>query len=102
MNKIKLNFNLSTQYSNFLMSANIKYFRPFSETGTDTNEWVFCIHQSSSITGTLSSDSLMSYLGHSLGWSYCYIIAEGFRFMPLSLVRLRTFRLSTWVSWVQH
>ena len=32
----------------------------------------------------------------------CYIIAEGFRFMPLSLVRLRTFRLSTWVSWVQH
>ena len=29
---------------------------------------------------------------------WCYIIAEGFRFMPLSLVRLRTFRLSTWVS----
>ena len=27
----------------------------------------------------------------------CYEIAEGFRFMPLSLVRLRTFRLSTWV-----
>ena len=25
----------------------------------------------------------------------CYIITEGFRFMPLSLVRLRTFRLST-------
>ena len=34
--------------------------------------------------------------------SDCDIIAEGFRFMPLSLVRLRTFRLSTWVSWVQH
>ena len=30
----------------------------------------------------------------------CYIIAEVFRFMPLILVRLRTFRLSTWVSWV--
>ena len=29
--------------------------------------------------------------------SVCYEIAEGFRFMPLSLVRLRTFRLSTWV-----
>ena len=28
----------------------------------------------------------------------CYIIAEGFRFMPLSLARLRTFRLSSWVS----
>ena len=35
--------------------------------------------------------------------SHCsyYIIAEGFRFLPLSLVRLRTFRLSAWVSWVQ-
>ena len=28
----------------------------------------------------------------------CNIMAEGFRFMPLGLVRLRTFRLSTWVS----
>ena len=28
----------------------------------------------------------------------CNIMAEGFRFMPLSLVRLRTFWLSTWVS----
>ena len=28
-------------------------------------------------------------------------MAEGFRFMPLGLVRLRTFRLSTWVSWMQ-
>ena len=32
----------------------------------------------------------------------CNIMAEGFRFMPLGLVRLRTFRLSAWVSWVQH
>ena len=28
-------------------------------------------------------------------------MAEGFRFMPLGLVRLRTYRLSTWVSLVQ-
>ena len=28
----------------------------------------------------------------------CNIMAEGFRLMPLGLVRLRTFRLSTWVS----
>ena len=28
----------------------------------------------------------------------CYKIAEGFRFMPLSLARVRNFRLSTWVS----
>ena len=30
--------------------------------------------------------------------SFCNIIAEGFRFMRLGLVRLRTFRLSRWVS----
>ena len=32
--------------------------------------------------------------------SACHEIAKGFRFMPLSLVRLSTFRLSTWVGWV--
>ena len=29
-------------------------------------------------------------------------MAEGFRFMPLGLVRLRTFRLSAWLTSVQH
>ena len=29
---------------------------------------------------------------------WCNKMAEGFRFMPLGLVRLRTFRLSTWIS----
>ena len=28
----------------------------------------------------------------------CNIMAEGFRFMPLGLVRLRTFQLSAWVT----
>ena len=28
----------------------------------------------------------------------CNIMAKGFRFMPLGLVRLRTFRLSAWVT----
>ena len=28
----------------------------------------------------------------------CNIMAEGFRFMPLGLVRLRTFRLNAWVT----
>ena len=28
----------------------------------------------------------------------CNIMAEGFRFMPLGLVKLRTFRLSAWVT----
>ena len=43
----------------------------------------------------------MRYLMLKISSYICYIIAEGFRFMPLSLVRLRTFRLSAWVSWVQ-
>ena len=30
--------------------------------------------------------------------SKCNIMADGFRFMPLGLVRLRTFWLTTWVS----
>ena len=30
--------------------------------------------------------------------SICNIMAKGFRFMPLGLVRTRTFRLSTWFS----
>ena len=33
-----------------------------------------------------------------LSISFCNIMAEGFRFMPLGLVRLRTFRLSAWVT----
>ena len=32
-----------------------------------SNEWVLCIPQSSSITGALTLDCLISYLGHSLG-----------------------------------
>ena len=38
------------------------------------------------------------YYGSSSKWTWeCNIMVEGFRFMPLGLVRLRTFRLSTWV-----
>ena len=35
--------------------------------GSDGNEGVLCIPQSPSITGTSSSDCLVSYPGHSLG-----------------------------------
>ena len=35
--------------------------------GSDGNEGVLCIAQSSSITGTSPSDCLVSYPGHSLG-----------------------------------
>ena len=38
-----------------------------SEPGTDGNEGVFRVPQSSSITGASPSDCLMSYPGHSLG-----------------------------------
>ena len=34
----------------------------------------------------------------SLLYKLCNIMAEGFRFMLLGLVRLRTFRLSAWVA----
>ena len=37
--------------------------------GSDGNEGVLCITQSSSIIGTSSSDCLVPYLGHSLGGS---------------------------------
>ena len=42
--------------------------------GSDGNEGVLCIPQSSSITGTLQSDSLVLYPGHSLVG--CYPSAE--------------------------
>ena len=38
-----------------------------SESGSDGNEEIQCIPQSSSITGATSSDCLMHYPGHSLG-----------------------------------
>ena len=38
--------------------------------GSNGNEGVLCIPQSSSITGTLPSDFLVSYPEHSLGESY--------------------------------
>ena len=38
-----------------------------SGTGSDSNEGVICIHQSSCMTGTLTSDCLVSYPGYLLG-----------------------------------
>ena len=40
-----------------------------SEPGSNGNEGMLCISQSTSITETLPSDCLESYLGHSLGGS---------------------------------
>ena len=41
-----------------------------SEPGSDGNEGVLCIPQSSSITEASPSDCLVSYPGHLLGESY--------------------------------
>ena len=42
-------------------------FRPRVRPGSNGNEVMICIPQSPSITGTSSSDSLVSYPGYSLG-----------------------------------
>ena len=44
--------------------------------GSDGNEGVLCILQSSGITGTSPSDCLVSYPGHSLGEEESYPSAE--------------------------
>ena len=46
-----------------------------SRHGSDGNEWVLCITQNSSITGTLPSDCFVSYEGHSAGKQMVYSIA---------------------------
>ena len=64
--------------------------------------WPICLHPQH--LGRLPSTTTIIYRSPLIrvsGMALCDIIAEGFRFMPLSLVRVRTVRLSTWVSWVQ-
>ena len=65
-----IQFSLSTQFSSIwpidwtLSGATTS---GQSEPGSDGNEGILHIPQSSSITGTSSSDCLVSYSGHSLG-----------------------------------
>ena len=68
-----IKFSISTQFSSIwhidrTLSATITPGQ--SGPGSDGNEWVLYIPQSSSITGTLPSDCLGSYTGHSLPMSY--------------------------------
>ena len=51
-----------------------------------------CITEHGQRVGEQSSDPRQSVQLH------CDIMAEGFLFMLLGLVRLRTFRLSAWVT----
>ena len=68
-----IQFSISTQFSAIwpvdraLSGATTPGQR---EPGSKGNEEVLLIPQSSSITGTLPSDCLVSYPGHSLGESY--------------------------------
>ena len=78
-----IHLNVSTRFSSIwsidrtLSSATIP---SQSRPGSDGIEQVLCIPQSSSITKLSPSDSLASYLGHSLGsltffqrWSQCIL-----------------------------
>ena len=49
-------------------------------------------------SGAYSSQKVVNNNNNINNNHICNVTAEGFRFMPLGLVRLRTFRLSTWVS----
>ena len=62
-------FSISTQFSSILpidMTLSGATTPGKSEPGSDGNEALLHIPQSSNITGTSPSDRLMSYSGHSL------------------------------------
>ena len=68
-----IQFSISTQFSSIWPIDGIlsgATTRSQSEPGSDGNEGVLHISQSSSITGTSPSDFLMSYPGQSLGGGY--------------------------------
>ena len=99
-------FSISTLFicQNSFISNNSVYFYFTAITPvqngpvSDDNKVVLLIAQSASITRTSPSDYLVSFRILVGGGTYCNVMAEGFQLMPLGLVRLRTFRLSTWVS----
>ena len=69
----EIQFNLCTQFSSIwpIDSTLSGVTTPrHSGLGSDSNEEVFCIPQSSSNTGTSPWHCLVSLPGHSLGWSY--------------------------------
>ena len=63
-----------------------------SDTGSDDNEGVFCIPQSSSITGTSQSDCSVSYLGHSLGGGLTPLQRSSWCILQLQPTRKRFYR----------
>ena len=72
------------------------YTRTYLQVHTHTRVYTsMCIYPTHSVTGGVQGVMVTII-------EYCNIMAEGFRFMLLGLVRLRTFRLCAWVSLVQH
>ena len=68
-----IQFSMSTQFSSILpidRTLSGSTIPSQSGFGSDGNEGVLCIPQSSDITGTSPSDCLVSYPGHLLGGSY--------------------------------
>ncbi len=68
-----IQFNISTQFSsiwNIDRTLSVATILGLSGPESNDNERVIHIPQSSSITGALSSDCLVSYPGHSLGESF--------------------------------
>ena len=66
----ELNFKQFSLHSLVLFDPKIETYPGQCGPGSDGNEGVLCIYQSSSITEASPSDCLLSYLGHSLGESY--------------------------------
>ena len=79
---IQLSQKVLIQTIQFNISMQLVWFNPYigplsgattpgqSGPGSNVNEGMLCIPQSSNITGTSPSDCLVSYPGHSLGESY--------------------------------
>ena len=65
-----IQFSISTQFSSIWSinrTLSVATAPDQNGSGSDGNEGVLRIHQSSSITGTSQSDCLVSYTGHTLG-----------------------------------
>ena len=80
-----IQFSISTQFSSiWLIDRTLSGVTTpgYSGPESDGNEGVFHIPQSSSITGTSSSDFLVPYSGHTLGGSYPSAEVQPFFLQP--------------------
>ena len=89
-------FIISTRFSSFwpinktLSSATTA---ELNGTGSDGNEWLLCIPQSSNITGASPSDCLVSYPAHTLGESYSSAVIQSVYSTASADRAIQTFRI---------